>query len=171
MTSAQKPASSLKTRTYTGVPHNTVPVNEMPASAQNDFACAVNGFGSGWVTLGFNKRKDVGIKELLLKGVARFLYSMQQLAPDIYFQVQTEGSALAPITSTEPSKGFPVTTAILFQYFFVQLQWTMNDSNPKPKDPKAKGPVYPDQVRGNVFVVSPSGMNVKHLVESLRFDL
>ena len=47
----------------------------------------------------------------------------------------------------------------------------MNNSNPKPKDPKAKGHVYPDQVRGNVFVVSPLGMNVKHLVESLRFDL
>ena len=47
----------------------------------------------------------------------------------------------------------------------------MNESDPKPVDPKAKGPKYPDQVRGNVYVVSPSGMNVKNLVKSLHFDL
>ena len=147
MNSTGTSSSSLRKSSFAGAAHNPIPFNDVNVAPQNDFARKIEGWGKGYVNVSFNKRKDLGNKDLLLGGLARVIFMMKQAAPDLWIHPQVQGSKLPPITSTEPSRGFPKTLGILFQYFFVQFQWTLDDQPPKPEAPADPNkPNYPDQI-------------------------
>ena len=91
-------------------------------------------------------------------------------APDLLMHPQVQGSKLPPISSKKPSLSFLETLGILFQYYFVQFEWTLDDKLPKVQEPSDPNkPNYPHRIRGNVFVTAD--LNIQALVNSVKYDL